>query len=82
MTIELCMGSSCSAKGAKWVLEEMKKALRENNLEDKVTLSGSLCLGLCSEPGANMKINGEVVTGVTRENFYEIFNEKIKGVLA
>lgn len=78
MTIEVCMGSSCHAKGAGRVLDLLRSAIKENNLEDKVTLSGTLCLGQCSEPGANMKIDGEIVTGITEANFTEFFETKIK----
>lgn len=78
MTIEICMGSSCHARGASRVLDLLRKAISENNLEDKINLSGTLCLGLCAEPGANMKIDEEVVTGITEENFAEFFENRIK----
>ncbi len=81
MTVEVCMGSSCHAKGASRVLDLLRNAIKENNLEDKITLTGTLCLGHCAEPGANMKINGEVVTGITEENFAEFFETRIKKVV-
>ncbi|MBE6345233.1 MAG: (2Fe-2S) ferredoxin domain-containing protein [Spirochaetaceae bacterium] len=82
MTIEVCMGSSCHAKGASRVLDMLRKAISENNLEDKINLSGTLCLGQCAEPGANMKIDGEIVTDITEENFPDFFENRIKKLLA
>ena len=79
--IQVCMGSSCHAKGASRVLDLLRNAIKENNLEDKITLAGTLCLGHCAEPGANMKINGEVVTGITEENFAEFFETRIKKIV-
>lgn len=81
MKIEVCMGSSCHAKGAGSVLNLLKDAIASNKLEDKVELAGSICLGHCKESGANLKIDGEVVTGITKENFYDFFNTKIIAAL-
>ncbi len=78
MKIEVCMGSSCHAKGSQGVIEMLKKAIAANGFGDKIELAGSICLGHCAEPGANMKIDGEVVTGITAENFDEFFNTHIK----
>lgn len=80
MKIEACMGSSCHAKGASRVLELLKNAIKDNGLSDKVELAGSLCLGHCGEPGANLKINDEVFTGITPENFDEFFKAHVTDV--
>ena len=77
MTIAVCMGSSCHVKGAKTIIELLKEKIKANNLEDKVTLAGTICLGQCASGGANMKIDDEIVTGITRENFDKFFAEKV-----
>ncbi|MBO4727667.1 MAG: (2Fe-2S) ferredoxin domain-containing protein [Spirochaetaceae bacterium] len=77
MTIAVCMGSSCHVKGAKTIIELLKEKIKANNLEDKVTLTGTICLGQCASGGANMKIDDEIVTGITRENFDNFFAEKV-----
>ena len=77
MTIAVCMGSSCHVKGAKTIIELLKEKIKANNLEDKVTLAGTICLGQCASGGANMKIDDEIVTGITRENFDNFFAEKV-----
>ena len=81
MKIEACMGSSCHAKGAGRVLELLKKAIKDKGLSDKVELAGSLCFGHCGEPGANLKINDEVFTGITVENFDDFFKAHVTDVL-
>lgn len=81
MTIEVCMGSSCHAKGSSRVLDLLKKAIKDNQLEDKVTLAGTLCLGHCGEPGANLKIGEEVITGITEENFNDFFETRVKNAV-
>ena len=77
MTIAVCMGSSCHVKGAKAIIELLRDNINANKLEDKVTLSGSICLGQCASGGVNMKIDDEIVTGITRENFDSFFAEKV-----
>ena len=77
MTIAVCMGSSCHVKGAKTIIELLKEKIKANNLEDKVILTGTICLGQCASGGANMKIDDEIVTGITSENFDNFFAEKV-----
>ena len=55
----------------------LREAIAANKLEDKIELAGSICLGACKENGANLRVDGEVVSGITKENFYEFFNTKV-----
>jgi NADH:ubiquinone oxidoreductase subunit E len=77
MKIELCQGSSCHVKGAKKILELVKAAIKENKLENKVELAGTVCLGQCKSGGANMRIDGNIVAGVTEANFAEVFKTNV-----
>lgn len=77
MTIAVCMGSSCHVKGSKPIVEMLKEKIKAENLEDKVTLTGSICLGQCASGGVNMKIDDEIVTGVNRDNFDSFFADKV-----
>lgn len=81
MTIQLCFGSSCHVKGSSEIYKLLKSAIQDNNFEKKVNISGTLCLGHCNSGGSNMKIDDEIVTGVTKENFNEIFKKKVIEVL-
>ena len=77
MIISVCVGSSCHLKGSYDVIELFKSALSSNNLEDKVTLKATFCLGKCGVAGVTVKIDNEIITGVTTENFNEIFKENV-----
>ena len=68
-------------KGASRILDLLRNAIKENNLEDKVSLAGTLCLCHCAEPGANMKIGDEVITGITEDNFADFFETRVKKVV-
>ncbi len=53
------MGSSCYSRGNSASLELAEKYISENQLENRIRLSGKLCLGNCSE-GPNIIINGNL----------------------
>ncbi|MCM1513701.1 MAG: (2Fe-2S) ferredoxin domain-containing protein [Anaeroplasma bactoclasticum] len=77
MTIQICIGSSCHLKGSQKVIELFEKSIQENQLEEKVKLVGSFCLGKCSNSGVNVCIDGKEIISVTPENFYSFFNDKV-----
>ena len=76
MVVDGCVGSSCHLKGSYDVIQKLQKLIAENNLEDKVTLKASFCLGNCSN-GVSMRIDGEVVSNANPENIEDIFKEQI-----
>ncbi len=76
MVVDVCVGSSCHLKGSYDVIQKLQKLIAENNLEDKVTLKASFCLGNCSN-GVSMRIDGEVVSNANPENIEDIFKEQI-----
>ncbi len=49
MIIKVCVGSSCHLKGSYDVIEAMKNILKKHQLEDKVELEASFCLGHCAK---------------------------------
>lgn len=49
MIIKVCVGSSCHLKGSYDVIEAMKNILKKHQLEDKVELEASFCLGQCAK---------------------------------
>ncbi len=80
MTVCVCVGSSCHLKGSYNIIQLMKQHLDQYGLNDQVTLSAAFCLGRC-EHGVSIKVDDEIVTGLTPENFEQIFSEKILGGL-
>lgn len=77
MKIEVCVGSSCHVKGGQDILNLLKKSIKESGIENKVTLAGTTCLGQCKSAGVNMRIDGNVVTGITEANFNEFFKNNV-----
>lgn len=74
--IYVCVGSSCHLRGSYEIVSLLKQKLAENKLEDEINLGAAFCLGKCTE-GVTMKFNDEVVGGVTKDNFDEVFNEYV-----
>ena len=71
MKITVCIGSSCHIKGSRQVVESLQRLITEHNLEDKVTLGGTFCLGKCQQ-GVCVTVDGDFysVTPDTVEEFF------------
>lgn len=81
MLVQICVGSSCHIKGSPEIVELLKKAFEENNLQDEVTLAGSFCIGECNRMGVTVQVDDAIHTGINRDNFKEFFKEKILSVI-
>ena len=81
MIVQVCIGSSCHIKGSHQIVDLMKAALDEHNLNDEVTLCGSFCIGKCNRIGVTVQVDDEIYTGVTPEGFNEFFESKILSVI-
>ena len=57
ITVELCMGSSCFARGNSASLSGIENYLDENGRSERVDLEGHLCLGKCNS-GPHIRIDG------------------------
>ena len=77
MVIQICVGSSCHLKGSPEIVELLTKAVEEHHLEDKITLTGSFCIGKCNRQGVTVQVDDEIHTGITRENFKEFLECKV-----
>lgn len=49
MKVTICVGSTCHLLGSRTVVERFKALVDENNLADRVELSGKFCMGKCGE---------------------------------
>lgn len=68
MKITVCIGSSCHIKGSRQVVEQLQTQIAENNLADKVELSGTFCMGKCQQ-GVCVTVDGE---------FYSVSPDDVK----
>jgi len=76
MNVYICVGSSCHLKGSYDIIQLMKEAIIEHHLEERINLSAAFCLGHCTD-GVSVKINDDVVCGVSKNNFQEFFSKEI-----
>ncbi len=74
--IELCMGSSCFARGNSGILTAIENYIEENGLEDKVELEGHLCLGRCNN-GPHIAINGKEYSALDAENVVDLIRKEL-----
>ena len=74
--IEICMGSSCFARGNRRTLEILEEHLKEQDLASRVELSGRLCLERCS-CGPHIIVDGDRFDLVAPEGVLEILAEKL-----
>ena len=72
MKVTICIGSSCHIKGSRSVVEQLQELVAENNLGDKVELSGTFCMGKCQQ-GVCVTVDDEFfsVSPETVKQFFE-----------
>ena len=63
LKVELCMGSSCFARGNSGNLIGLEEYIEHNGLSDRIELEGHLCLGKCST-GPHLKIGDKEYSGI------------------
>lgn len=75
MKITVCIGSSCHIKGSRQVVQQLQYLISENNLGDKVELSGTFCMGKCQE-GVCITVDDEFFS-VSPETVDEFFAKNV-----
>ena len=75
MKLTVCIGSSCHIKGSRQVVEQLQRLINENNVADKVTLSGAFCMGKCQQ-GVCVTFNDNFYS-VTPANVEEFFKNEV-----
>lgn len=75
MKITVCIGSSCHLKGSRSVVEELQYLIAENDLKDKVELSGTFCMGKCQE-GVCVTVDDKFYS-VSPETTKEFFEKEV-----
>ena len=75
MTITICIGSSCHLKGSRTIIQKLEELITEHQLNDKIELNGSFCMGECSN-GVCVKINDELFS-VSPETVNTCFENEV-----
>jgi NADH:ubiquinone oxidoreductase subunit E len=75
MKVTVCIGSSCHIKGSRQVVEDLQRLIRENNLDGKVDLGGTFCLGNCQQ-GVCVTVD-DAFHSVSPETVKEFFKNEV-----
>lgn len=75
MKITVCIGSSCHIKGSRHVVEQLQNLISKNNVQDKVELCGTFCLGKCQQGVCVMA--DDSFFSVTPDTVDEFFNQNV-----
>lgn len=74
--VAVCVGTSCYLKGSYNLLQGLLKLIKEQGVEDRVSVGATFCLERCSQ-GPNIRVNDEIISGVTEANLQDIFEQEI-----
>lgn len=75
MKITVCIGSSCHLKGSRKIVEVLQELIRVNDLDDKVELGGTFCLGKC-QLGVCVTVDDELFS-VSTDTVEEFFRDNV-----
>ncbi|MBR4500292.1 MAG: (2Fe-2S) ferredoxin domain-containing protein [Clostridia bacterium] len=75
MKVTVCIGSSCHIKGSRPVVEQLQELIAKEELQDKIELSGSFCMGKCRQ-GVCVTVDGEFYS-VSPESVPSFFEKTI-----
>lgn len=75
MEICICVGSACHVKGSQQIIKRLEQLIKEHNLEEKIIIKGSFCLGKCSDD-VSIKIDG-IIKSVKEEQVDKFFYENL-----
>ncbi len=76
MKVTVCIGSSCHIKGSRSVVEQLQDLTAKANLNDRIELAGSFCMGRCQQ-GVCVTVDGEFFS-VSPETVSSFFEKEIK----
>lgn len=76
MKVTVCIGSACHVKGSRHVVEDLQFLIAENNLKEKVELSGTFCMSECGKDGVCVTVDDKKYN-IDPKKVTEFFNETI-----
>ena len=79
LNINICMGSSCFARGNNEHLEYLEKIITKNKLENSIDLYGDRCNTICHK-GPTIKINDDTYEKVHIESIKEILKTNFPNI--
>lgn len=76
ITIHICIGSACHLKGSYKVIKELQKNIEELQINNKVQISASFCLGQCTN-AVSVKIDDGPILSLSAESVPEFLQQHI-----
>lgn len=77
-TLHVCMGSACHLSGVNRVLDILQRLIAEYELQDRLELMGSFCLGTCARTIV-LKFEDHFFYDVNPRNVREKFLREVVG---
>jgi len=75
--IAVCVGTCCYLKGSYDTLQKLMRLVAEADVKDRINLHATFCLEQC-EQGPVIKVDDEIIDGVTPDKVEQVFAEKIR----
>jgi NADH:ubiquinone oxidoreductase subunit E len=79
--IQLCLGSSCFARGNHDLIPLINKYITKRDLRDCVEFSGDHCFSSCSE-GPNLYIGSHLFHHISKNNIEQILDQELADLLS
>lgn len=79
--LTICVGAACHQAGAYYVLETLRRLLREHGLDGQIALRGAFCMERCTD-GVILEFEGRRFFNVRPETVETLFFEQILPRLA
>jgi NADH-quinone oxidoreductase subunit G len=74
--VAVCVGTGCYLNGSYDTLQEFMKQAEKAELKDRMNLHATFCMECC-ETGPTIRINDEIISGVTADKVGAVIKEKI-----
>lgn len=75
LEVNVCFGTGCFLKGSQKVLQDVLEYIRQNSLDDAVTVSASFCFERCDR-GPTIRVGDEVIERCTSKMAIEAISKE------
>ncbi len=76
ISVYICVGSSCHLKGSYYIIKAFQEMIKKYQIEDKVELKASFCLGECTK-GVCAKVEDRLIENLNPSNVEENFKKYV-----
>lgn len=73
LTIQVCVGSACHLKGSYNVINKLIETIKNNGLEDRITVKAAFCIGQCTK-AVSVRVNNKTYS-LTEERVEEFLQD-------